>query len=191
MQVTLSKSYVNSTRQHDVVFVVEGKPFYAHKIALSASSEAFRAMFESGCKEGSSSSVPVIDIPNISRAVFRAMVSFLYTKELSAEPGEEFEPEILAELLEVADQYLLADLRSETALAIAQTLEVGDVVDNHDLAESYNATPLAHACVAFVATRHEEVKEHLGQGDAGLARLFVRVRKNLHEFLQEYLWMQD
>lgn len=188
--MTLSKSYVNSTRQHDVVFVVEGKPFYAHKIALSASSEAFRAMFESGCKEGSSSSVPVIDIPNISRGVFKAMVCYLYTKSLACEPGDEFGAETLTELLEVADQYLLADLRDEAALAIAQTLDVADVVAKHDLSEQYNATPLAHAAVAFIATRHEELQAHLGQDEAGLARLFVRVRSSLHNFLQEYLWQQ-
>ena len=39
------EEYVNSKTLTDVTFHVEGRPFYAHRIALLASSEAFRAMF--------------------------------------------------------------------------------------------------------------------------------------------------
>lgn len=39
------EEYVNSRTLTDVTFHVEGRPFYAHRIALLASSEAFRAMF--------------------------------------------------------------------------------------------------------------------------------------------------
>lgn len=39
------EEYVNSKTLTDVTFNVEGRPFYAHRIALLASSEAFRAMF--------------------------------------------------------------------------------------------------------------------------------------------------
>jgi hypothetical protein len=39
------EEYVNSKTLADICFLVEGRPFYAHRIALLASSEAFRAMF--------------------------------------------------------------------------------------------------------------------------------------------------
>jgi hypothetical protein len=39
---------VNSSTLSDVTFLVEGKRFYAHRIALLASSDAFRAMFDGG-----------------------------------------------------------------------------------------------------------------------------------------------
>lgn len=39
------EEYVNSKTLTDVTFLVEDRPFYAHRIALLASSEAFRAMF--------------------------------------------------------------------------------------------------------------------------------------------------
>lgn len=39
------EEYVNSKTLTDITFHVEGRPFYAHRIALLASSEAFRAMF--------------------------------------------------------------------------------------------------------------------------------------------------
>lgn len=45
------EEYVNSKTLADICFLVEGRPFYAHRIALLASSEAFRAMFNQvrGC----------------------------------------------------------------------------------------------------------------------------------------------
>lgn len=38
----LGEEYVNSKTLADVTFLVEGRPFYAHRIALLASSDAFR-----------------------------------------------------------------------------------------------------------------------------------------------------
>lgn len=51
-QVYLGAQYVNNRDTlPDVTFLVEGRHFYAHRIALLASSEAFRAMFNSGYRE--------------------------------------------------------------------------------------------------------------------------------------------
>jgi hypothetical protein len=47
-QVYLGEQYVNGSTLSDVTFLVEGKRFYAHRIALLASSDAFRAMFDGG-----------------------------------------------------------------------------------------------------------------------------------------------
>lgn len=43
--VYLGEEYVNNKTLADVVFTVEGRPFYAHRIALLASSDHFKAMF--------------------------------------------------------------------------------------------------------------------------------------------------
>ncbi len=40
--------YVNNPTLADVTFMVEGRKFHAHRIALLASSDAFRAMFNGG-----------------------------------------------------------------------------------------------------------------------------------------------
>eukprot|EP00246_Nothoceros_aenigmaticus_P007674 TRINITY_DN2164_c0_g1_i2.p1 TRINITY_DN2164_c0_g1~~TRINITY_DN2164_c0_g1_i2.p1 ORF type:complete len:374 (-),score=85.00 TRINITY_DN2164_c0_g1_i2:708-1829(-) len=47
-QVYLGEQYVNNSTLSDVTFLVEGNRFYAHRIALLASSDAFRAMFDGG-----------------------------------------------------------------------------------------------------------------------------------------------
>uniref|UniRef100_A0A2P2LPB0 ARM REPEAT PROTEIN INTERACTING WITH ABF2 isoform X2 n=1 Tax=Rhizophora mucronata TaxID=61149 RepID=A0A2P2LPB0_RHIMU len=47
-QVYLGEQYVNNATLSDVIFLVEGRRFYAHRICLLASSDAFRAMFDGG-----------------------------------------------------------------------------------------------------------------------------------------------
>jgi hypothetical protein len=47
------RKIINNSTFSDVVFLVEGKPIYAHKAILSAQCEHFRAMFNNGMKESS------------------------------------------------------------------------------------------------------------------------------------------
>jgi hypothetical protein len=51
--VYLGSEYVNNPTLADITFNVEGRKFYAHRIALLASSEAFRAMFSGGYRVSS------------------------------------------------------------------------------------------------------------------------------------------
>ena len=69
--VYLGDGYVNSATLSDVTFLVEGRRFYAHRIALLASSDTFRAMFDGHYKEKDASVIP---IPNIRYDVFEAMM---------------------------------------------------------------------------------------------------------------------
>jgi hypothetical protein len=46
--VYLGAQYVNNPTLADISFIVEGKKFHAHRIALLASSDAFNAMFSGG-----------------------------------------------------------------------------------------------------------------------------------------------
>ncbi|CAK9147058.1 unnamed protein product [Ilex paraguariensis] len=51
-QVYLGEQFVNNATLSDVTFLIEGKRFYAHRICLLASSDAFRAMFDGGYRTG-------------------------------------------------------------------------------------------------------------------------------------------
>ncbi len=76
-QVYLGAQYVNNQTMSDVTFVIEGRRFYAHRIALLASSDTFRAMFDGHYKESNKDGI--IPIPNISFRVFEAMMHCIYT----------------------------------------------------------------------------------------------------------------
>ena len=77
--VYLGDVYVNSPTLSDVTFLVEGRHFHAHRIALLASSDTFRAMFDGHYKEKDASVIP---IPNIRFDVFEAMMRCIYTGAL-------------------------------------------------------------------------------------------------------------
>jgi BTB/POZ domain len=81
--VFLGEQYVNSQTLSDVTFLVEGRNFYAHRIALLASSDMFKAMFDGHYREKEASVIP---IPNIRHKVFEAMMRCIYTGEQPAAP---------------------------------------------------------------------------------------------------------
>ena len=69
---------MNNPTLSDVTFLVEGQKFHAHRIALLASSDTFRAMFDGHYREKDASEIP---IPNIRYEVFRKMMTCAYTGE--------------------------------------------------------------------------------------------------------------
>ena len=72
---------LNQPDLSDVTFMVEGKPFYAHKNIVSILSEKYRAMFTAGMKE--SQSKQVVPITHISYAVFGQIMRYLYSGEFT------------------------------------------------------------------------------------------------------------
>ncbi|EEF41701.1 protein binding protein, putative [Ricinus communis] len=106
-----NEQFVNNPTLSDVTFLVEGKRFYAHRICLLASSDAFRAMFDGGYKERDAKDV---EIPNIRWDVFELMMRFIYTGSVDVDI------EIAQDLLRAADQYLLEGLKRLCEYTIAQ-----------------------------------------------------------------------
>lgn len=145
-QVYLGEQYVNNPTLADVTFLVEGQRFHAHRIALLASSDTFRAMFDGGYREKEAKD---IEIPNISLKVFELMMRCIYTGTV------EVASDSAQELLRAADQYLLDGLKRLCEYAIALDLSVENVATVYDLAEAYHASGLRSTCVLFVLEHHE------------------------------------
>ena len=138
--VYLGASYVGKKQSSDVTFLIEGKEFYAHKIALTAHSEVFKSMFQGDYKEKDAVSIP---IPNIRWPVFKAMMECMYVGSV------EVTTDIAQELLEVADQYMVDSLKKLCEDAIAEQLSADNVSAAFDLAEAFDASALASACALF------------------------------------------
>eukprot|EP00439_Symbiodinium_sp_Y106_P042664 s2689_g5.t1 len=105
----------------DIVFLVEGKPIYAHKAILVAQCEHFRAMFAGG--RFAESREAEIEIPQWSHTAFNAMLEWLYTghapRELSAEH--------LTEVLGLADHYTLDGLKHVCENVLIHSVEIDNV----------------------------------------------------------------
>ncbi|BBN18961.1 hypothetical protein MPTK1_8g06830 [Marchantia polymorpha subsp. ruderalis] len=208
-QVYLGEQYVNNNTLSDVTFLVEGKRFYAHRIALLASSDAFRAMFDGGYRavEGTLASkwrengdnlggtygllqtycteekeAKDIEIPNISWKVFELMMRCIYTGAV------EVLTDVAQDLLRAADQYLLEGLKRLCELTIAKDLTVENVANVYDLAEAYHAVSLRHTCVLFILEQHEQMCNLPGYQNL-IARIIPEIRDYLHRILrpQDYV----
>lgn len=138
--VYLGASYVGKKQSSDVTFLIEGKEFYAHKIALTAHSEVFKSMFQGDYREKDAASIP---IPNIRWPVFKAMIECMYVGSV------EVTTDIAQELLEVADRYMVDKLKKLCEDAIAEQLSAENVSAAFDLAEAFDAQALATACALY------------------------------------------
>lgn len=172
-QVYLGEQYVNSSTLSDVTFLVEGKRFYAHRIALLASSDAFRAMFDGGYREKEAVD---IEIPNISWKVFELMMRFIYTGNV------EVSTDNAQDLLRAADQYLLEGLKRLCEYSIAQNLTQETVITIFDLAEAYHALSLRDTCVLFILKQHDQMC-----GQTGYPSLLHRITPEIREYLRRIL----
>ncbi|KAK3019607.1 hypothetical protein RJ639_005026 [Escallonia herrerae] len=147
-QVYLGEKYVNSPTLSDVTFLIEGKRFYAHRICLLASSDAFRAMFDGGYREKDAKD---IEIPNIRWDVFEVMMRYIYTGSVDVTL------DIAQDLLRAADQYLLEGLKRLCEYAIAQDISVENVSLMYELSEAFNAASLTQACVLFILENFDKL----------------------------------
>eukprot|EP00878_Enallax_costatus_P007491 GHUV01007846.1.p1 GENE.GHUV01007846.1~~GHUV01007846.1.p1 ORF type:complete len:543 (+),score=179.67 GHUV01007846.1:941-2569(+) len=158
--VYLGEEYVNNKTLADVVFQVEGRPFYAHRIALLASSDHFKAMFNQGFKESVATS---IEIPNIDYETFTTMMRYIYVGSV------EVETEQAMPLLQAADQYLLEGLKRLCEATLAQSLTVENLADVWAASEDFCAPQLAKRCVLFAL----EHCTHIINADSAGASVFT------------------
>ena len=150
-KVYLGEQYVNNSTLSDVTFVVEGRKFHAHRIALLASSDIFKSMFDGEYKESSAAEIP---IPNIRWEVFEAMMRCIYTGSVKVPP------ELAQELLEAADQYMLDTLKKLCEKVISDELTPENVGAAFDLAEAYNATELSKRCALYMLDEYMDIYEY-------------------------------
>ncbi|KAL5561677.1 hypothetical protein UlMin_031424 [Ulmus minor] len=147
-QVYLGEKYVNNPTLSDVTFLVEGRRFYAHRICLLASSDAFRAMFDGGYREKDAKD---IEIPNIRWDVFLLMMRYIYTGSVHVDL------DIAQDVLRAADQYLLDGLKRICEYAIAQDISVENVSLMYELSEAFNATSLRQSCILFILEQFDKM----------------------------------
>ncbi|KAH1096295.1 hypothetical protein J1N35_013216 [Gossypium stocksii] len=152
-QVYLGEQYVNNATLSDVTFLVEGRRFYAHRICLLASSDAFRAMFDGGYREKDARD---IEIPNIRWEVFELMMRFIYTGSVDVSL------DIAQDLLGAADQYLLEGLKRLCEYTIAQDVTLDNVSSMYELSEAFHAISLRHTCILFILEHFSQLSDRPG-----------------------------
>jgi len=131
-------NFFETDEDTDISFEVNGKIIKAHKTILRARSSYFRGMFSSGMKEARAG---VVKIGNMSPALFKDMIKFVYTDEPPPNINKTAEA-----LLPIADQYLLPGLKDHCCAAIESRLAKRNVRKTLILAHGFNCPRLKRAC---------------------------------------------
>eukprot|EP00941_MAST-03F_sp_MAST-3F-sp1_P005053 g5053.t1 len=95
------RAMINSPDFSDTIFIVEGKPIYAHRAVLAARCDHFRAMFTHDMKERGE--VEIL-IKEVRTPVFLALLEYIYTDTVNVGA------EIAVELYAAADFYTIERL---------------------------------------------------------------------------------
>jgi len=143
---------LEDTDSSDVLFIAEGRPLHAHRCILNARCEAFRGMFNSAMREGSTA-CPEVPVLEVSYAAFRCMLHYIYG-------GAVHVPEELAvELLGLADRYLLRGLKQLCGFALEKMITVQSVARIIMAAEQWDADggQLKARCMEFILANYEAV----------------------------------
>lgn len=148
------RQYLDREEFADVTFIVENKPVHAHRLVLSISSDRFRAMFSSGFREMSERE---IYIEEGSYSIFKLMMEYIYTGEppYVLQVGSQTDPMVAAELLVLADQYMLDHLKQLCEARLTEEVREDTVDSILELAERSNAWQLRGVCGHYMRNREE------------------------------------
>ncbi|XP_038054244.1 ankyrin repeat and BTB/POZ domain-containing protein 2-like [Patiria miniata] len=147
----IDPQYVNNQEMSDVTFMVEGKPFYAHKIVLVTASKRFKAMLSDKFTEGKQ---PCIEISDFRYNTFNLVMQYLYfgsTDALRVETGE------ILELLAASSFFMLDQLQQYCEMLCSRMLNVDSAMVIYKHAKLYSSECLLEFCHSFFLAHFTEL----------------------------------
>ena len=97
-----------------------------------------------------------MEVKEFSHDVLSAAVDFMYGKDI---PEDFNNIKDLEGLLQMADQYLMKDLKDAAGSRIGETLNKENIVETSKLAELFTATKLSERCAEFIIENKDVVAE--------------------------------
>jgi speckle-type POZ protein len=154
----------------DVSFIIDGEIFRVHRAVLAARSPVFRAELFGSMAEAT---MPSITLHDITPAIFKVMLRFIYTDKL---PGEDelvdSSAEMFQDLLAAADRYALEGMKLMCAQKLRDNVTVETVATILACAETYNCPKLKNECFKFFALENNFKKAVFTDGFAMLVQKF-------------------
>ncbi|CAK9301887.1 unnamed protein product [Gordionus sp. m RMFG-2023] len=140
----------------DVVFIVDGTRFHAHKFILASRSEYFRALLYGGMKESlpDCNEIELKDAPN---QAFKTLLKYIYTGKMNLTSQKE---ETLLETLGLANQYGFTHLESSISDYLKAILTVKNVCMIFDMANLYRLSSLRETCFQFMDRHSTEILDN-------------------------------
>lgn len=141
--------FVNNPDMSDVTFIVEGQPFYAHKIVLVTASKRFKSLLSEARNSdgvGGGSKLPSIEISDIKYNIFKLVMEYLYHG--NADQLQIASKDIL-ELLAAASFFSVDGLVLYCSRLCSQKLTPETALTIYRHARLYNSPSLISYCHAY------------------------------------------
>nr|XP_015808788.2 ankyrin repeat and BTB/POZ domain-containing protein 2 [Nothobranchius furzeri]XP_054587911.1 ankyrin repeat and BTB/POZ domain-containing protein 2 [Nothobranchius furzeri] len=143
MDVTLSthldSHFLDNEDMSDVTFMVEGRPFFAHRVLLLSASERFRQML-------ADSPDNIIHISHMTYSTFQVMMRSLYC---GGTEGMKMSPSEATKLLPVAAFFQLRRLQRCCETTLSQSLTLSNAVSVYQAAKLHGGAELCRFSQGF------------------------------------------
>ncbi|NXA47666.1 BTBDB protein, partial [Nothocercus julius] len=140
--VILDPHFLNNKEMSDVTFLVEGRPFYAHRVLLFTASPRFKALLSS--KPAADSTC--IEINYVKYPIFQLVMQYLYyggAESLLIKNNE------IMELLSAAKFFQLEALQRHCEIICAKSINTENCVDIYNHAKFLGVTELSAYCEGY------------------------------------------
>jgi hypothetical protein len=137
----------------DITLIFGDTRFPCHKFQLATSSEYFRAMFNSGLKEGSA---PEVFIRNIDEFTAEVIVKYLYSGDLDINEAN------AQELLAAADMFLLHQAIEQIEQFLLERISPINCVEMINLSKLYHLRELERDSTQFICHNLKAAAEDEG-----------------------------
>ncbi|XP_077195789.1 ankyrin repeat- and BTB/POZ domain-containing protein 3 isoform X1 [Paroedura picta] len=138
----LDPHFLNNKEMSDVTFLVEGRPFYAHRVLLFTASPRFKALLSSKPV----SDTTCIEISYVKYPIFQLIMQYLYyggAESLLIKNNE------IMELLSAAKFFQLEALQRHCEIICAKSINTENCVDIYNHAKFLGVTELASYCEGY------------------------------------------
>ncbi|KAH8238734.1 hypothetical protein KR038_008238 [Drosophila bunnanda] len=174
----------------DCVFHVCEEQVKGHKLILAAASPVFEAMFFGPLQDNEPE--PEIEIHDISAAIFKVMVEYIYTGVVDYNG---LELVACIELYYAAEKYLLEELIADSLLAITRKLRFANILPALELSVCMGLDALLDVCMNFFmrccannGQYMSHLKEHYVHVSKECVKAIIAACKEPHKLLIWYVY---
>uniref|UniRef100_A0A3B3R573 Ankyrin repeat and BTB domain containing 2 n=1 Tax=Paramormyrops kingsleyae TaxID=1676925 RepID=A0A3B3R573_9TELE len=147
LSAQLDPHFLNNKDMSDVTFMVEGRPFYGHRVLLITASERFRTLLGS-CKPECSKDV---EIPDVKYSTFQvSQLSYAHCADVLC---------IYGSLLSVAKLFQLGALQRHCEILCTKSIRPDNAVNIYRIAKVRGAAELGAFCEAYFLQHMPELLE--------------------------------
>jgi len=142
-------NHVNKKQYSDIIFMVQGKQFYAHRVVLAGVDSYFKRLLFSNMKEANES---VFELEEVTHRILVSIMKFIYTAKMK------IDAKIAIKQMYFASQYNLPQMVETISLCMQDEITTLNLIEVMKIAQETNAIYLKFVCCKFLLQKMNSKK---------------------------------